>query len=344
MTMNEITDPAKRPLVTLYVLSYNRCGYIQKALESAFCQTYSPLEIVISDNGSTDGTYETIENTVRAYCGPHSVIVNRNTVNLGLIGNVKKAFSLAHGELLIMQCDDDISRPNRVERIVEEWVRYEKRPYVVCSSYTYMRTDGGIRKGQGFFWPLTGREKRSLDEVILHYSYRGSSAGYRPEVISAFEDISEVGCYDDMVLFVRGKMLGDILLIKDDLLFYREGGLSANTGNVATAFLKKAGAEKSSNLQIKKDVHCQFKKGLLSYNDYTRLLMLCDKVISDIDARVCLLSSNMKNRFSAYRHLAQNAEGQPKLLLLVMCVCPKYVTHALVWVFFKIKQLQGDVI
>ena len=46
------------PLVSFCVKSYNQKELLKEALQGAFAQTYRPLEIVISDDGSTDGSWE----------------------------------------------------------------------------------------------------------------------------------------------------------------------------------------------------------------------------------------------------------------------------------------------
>jgi glycosyltransferase involved in cell wall biosynthesis len=55
------------PMVTIGIPTYNRArGYLREALESALAQSYSNLEIVVSDNGSTDNT----QSVVRSYANP----------------------------------------------------------------------------------------------------------------------------------------------------------------------------------------------------------------------------------------------------------------------------------
>ncbi|MFZ9020596.1 MAG: glycosyltransferase family 2 protein, partial [Paracoccaceae bacterium] len=59
--------------VSFLILTYNQVDFVENALSGAFSQTYSPLEIVISDDASTDGTREKIKEMVAQYSGPHSV-------------------------------------------------------------------------------------------------------------------------------------------------------------------------------------------------------------------------------------------------------------------------------
>ena len=49
------------PKISIIILSYNQAEYIQKAINSALTQTYQNLEIIISDNGSTDNTKQIIK-------------------------------------------------------------------------------------------------------------------------------------------------------------------------------------------------------------------------------------------------------------------------------------------
>lgn len=53
------------PLVTFALLAYSQEKYIREAVEGAFAQTYEPLEIILSDDCSSDRTYFTIALRVR---------------------------------------------------------------------------------------------------------------------------------------------------------------------------------------------------------------------------------------------------------------------------------------
>ncbi len=89
------------PLITFAIFAYNQEKYIRDAIEGAFAQDYSPLEIIISDDCSTDHTFEIIQQMVDEYSGPNVVRLNRNTDNLGLIAHVNKVFELANGDWIV---------------------------------------------------------------------------------------------------------------------------------------------------------------------------------------------------------------------------------------------------
>nr|MDJ0677717.1 glycosyltransferase [Calothrix sp. MO_167.B42] len=51
----------EQPLVSVIIPTYNRCHYLQEAINSAIQQTYQNIEIIISDNCSIDDTQEIVE-------------------------------------------------------------------------------------------------------------------------------------------------------------------------------------------------------------------------------------------------------------------------------------------
>ena len=78
------------PLVTFLLIAYNQEKYIEDACLAALSQKYNFMEIIFSDDCSTDNTYKIMEGIVRRYTGPHKIILNRNDVNLGLIKHINK--------------------------------------------------------------------------------------------------------------------------------------------------------------------------------------------------------------------------------------------------------------
>ena len=103
------------PLVTIAIPTYNRAdGYLSEALESALAQSYSPIEILVSDNCSTDGTDE----LVRSYDDPRIRYV-KQTTNLGAQGNFQYCVDEARGDFFLMLHDDDRIDPDMVATCME---------------------------------------------------------------------------------------------------------------------------------------------------------------------------------------------------------------------------------
>src|SRR3954465_11256485 len=106
-----------QPLATMLLLCYRQQTTVADAIAAALAQTCSPLEIVISDDASDDGTWQAIEQAVEGYAGPHRLVLNRNPVNLGIGAHLNRMVGLSTGELLFIAAGDDISLPARCERV-----------------------------------------------------------------------------------------------------------------------------------------------------------------------------------------------------------------------------------
>jgi hypothetical protein len=113
-------DPGHEPrLVTFIVFAYNQEELIREAVESAFAQTYEPLEIVLSDDCSTDRTFEIMCEMADVYKGPHTVRVVQNPRNLGVLGHAIARGKDAAGEIVVGAAGDDVSEPERTAMTVD---------------------------------------------------------------------------------------------------------------------------------------------------------------------------------------------------------------------------------
>ena len=103
------------PLVSLCILTYNQERYIRETVEGALSQDYPNLEIVISDDNSTDSTFRIIKEMTAGYVGPHSLIVNQNNPNKGIIEHVNRVvFELSHGDYIMLSGGDDVCMPQTI--------------------------------------------------------------------------------------------------------------------------------------------------------------------------------------------------------------------------------------
>lgn len=109
-------------LMTFALFVYNQQDYIEEAIESAFSQTYEPLEIIISDDCSTDKTFSIIEKMVKNYKGCHKVLVRKNARNMGVAMHFDLVMRMSKGELVVVAAGDDISESNRVTENAEVYI------------------------------------------------------------------------------------------------------------------------------------------------------------------------------------------------------------------------------
>ena len=207
--MKDVQNSA--PLVSLLILTYNFERYVGDAVRAAFAQTYPNLEIVISDDCSTDGTWNVIETLVNEYAlsdGRHRVVLNRNSRNLGVIRQYEFSQTLCHGELIFYNDGDDVSHPRRVEETVAYWERENRRPWVVFSGALKVDREGHCI-GELF--------ERPDNEGIL------GIAAYRRGMDVLFGSIAVESAVTDEIYGNRALMLGPRGSISAPLMKYRIG-------------------------------------------------------------------------------------------------------------------------
>jgi glycosyltransferase involved in cell wall biosynthesis len=220
-TPEETSDKAKdRPLVTFALIAYNQEKYIREAVEGAFSQTYERLEIIMSDDYSNDRTFDIMKEMAAAYKGPHEIVLNRNSTNLGLICHVNLIFELAKGDYIAAAAGDDISLPNRVEAISEEIIK--TYPSLIHSDIQAIDVNGNPRKDISYNPTLWN----TLDPKVAATSvslYIGATGVWNKNLFHKYGKIDSLNAYEDLVLGYRASLEGNVAFIKKPLVQYRVG-------------------------------------------------------------------------------------------------------------------------
>lgn len=106
--------PLDSPLISVVMGTYNGEKYLREQLESIYGQTYKNIEVIVSDDCSTDNTVEILKGFSRDY----GLIFTINKKNLGLVKNFEKVLSLAKGDYIALADQDDIWYPGKIEMLL----------------------------------------------------------------------------------------------------------------------------------------------------------------------------------------------------------------------------------
>jgi len=209
-------------LVSFCLFAYNHEAFIKEAVESALRQTYSPLEIIISDDCSTDATFQIITEITELYKGPHKIILNRNQHNIGLGGHFSHVCSnLSSGDYLVVLGGDDISFDEHVQKAVEF---IENNPEALMVDFNGQVIDSN-GKEMGIYQDLQFDEKRYFLTDYLKFRPIYSFAPgriFKRALISEFDPIS-INCpTEDTVIILRSLLLGGFMRANKSLVFYRQ--------------------------------------------------------------------------------------------------------------------------
>ena len=228
-----MTEAPSPPLATFILFAYNQEQYVREAVEGAFAQTYSPLEIILSDDCSPDGTFAIMQELVAAYRGPHKVRAVQTPRNLGLIQHVLLRGREAKGEVVVVAAGDDISMPSRVAVMAEAFTPDVGAAYSLSD---LIDEDGNlIRKAiERGIRPDTFDAKIAramcLKGDLSHVRVtQGSTAAYRAKVFDVPIDEGRKAYSEEMLLCFYSHLLGlRTALVSESLVAYRErpGALS----------------------------------------------------------------------------------------------------------------------
>ncbi|MEZ5848448.1 MAG: glycosyltransferase family 2 protein [Geminicoccaceae bacterium] len=105
-----------RPLVTIGIPVFNGAAYLEDAIRSAMNQTFTDLEIVVSDNASTDSTPAILE---RLAGEDRRIRVFRNETNLGAAPNYNRCHEEARGVYFKWLAHDDRMKPGYLAAMIE---------------------------------------------------------------------------------------------------------------------------------------------------------------------------------------------------------------------------------
>ena len=117
-------------MVSIVMPTYNAVKYIQGAVESVLRQTYTDWELLIVDDGSTDGTEQMIQNLIKM---DERVKLVKNRENIGVAETRNRGVELAKGEWIAFLDSDDIWHPNKLQEQLELYQR-NGMPFIFTGS------------------------------------------------------------------------------------------------------------------------------------------------------------------------------------------------------------------
>lgn len=191
----------KNPLVSVVVASYNHREYIEKTLQSLFLQDHRPLELIVIDDGSTDGSGDLLELLQAKY---DFRLIRRE--NGGLVSVINLGITEAKGEYVVFHASDDESLPGRISGQLRVLERHPNAAFV-SGNVAFVAEDGSSK---GTLLKSTGQElELGFEDLFLHRASVSSVASmYRQEALKKMGKISEEYRAEDPQIFLRLTHLG----------------------------------------------------------------------------------------------------------------------------------------
>ena len=132
---------AEHPLVSIVAICHNHRDYISQALLSVYCQDYSNVELIVVDNGSTDGSAELIQRLASLYTNTKVVLFKEN---VGVCKAFNHALQYVNGKYVIDLATDDILYIERVAQQVSLFESLDEDFGVVFSDAEFIDQKGKV--------------------------------------------------------------------------------------------------------------------------------------------------------------------------------------------------------
>lgn len=192
------------PLVSAVIMCYNHGRYIEECLDGVLAQNYPNLELIITDDCSTDDSAAVIERWLSRYDGPHSFV--RHERNMGVAATVNDGYSRARGKYIAPCSSDDAWLPGKLARHVELMEKLPEDYAVLYSDALLM--DEESRPMPGLFIESHRRglkppSGRILTQLIDGNFIPGMTMLIRREAQEAVGRYDETMVYEDWEMMLR---------------------------------------------------------------------------------------------------------------------------------------------
>ncbi len=208
--------------------------YVAEQVRSILHQTRPPVQLVLSDDDSTDETVETVKKVIARFraerpdCGI-TVTIIENKPALGVVRNFEGAVAACTGDLIALSDQDDLWVPDRLERMVAE---FERRP-----SLSLLHTDARLVDGDAK--PLASRlfdaieftpqeqqlerEGRAFELLLRRNVVTGATTVFRRHLLERALPFVDDWVHDEWLAMVAS-VFGTVDFLPDALIDYRQHG------------------------------------------------------------------------------------------------------------------------
>lgn len=258
------------PKVSVLMSVYNGADYLQEAIDSILGQTFADFEFIIFDDCSTD---ESPAILIRNAEQDARIVVVKNPENLGLTKSLNKGLQMAKGQYIARQDADDVSLPQRFEKLVEVLDADSACVLASCNFRTIDQHGNFIREV---------RRDCSPELVAWHLLFQNRIAGHS-QVMFRRDTALEVGSYDencrysqDYELWSRLTQVGKITILPGLYLDRRiHDQCVSSTKRGQQEAISLSTTQKSISKVIKQEISMeqaktlrQFWKGYFWYHDF----------------------------------------------------------------------------
>lgn len=213
--------------MSVALCTYQGERYLGGQLESIANQTLPPAEVVVCDDGSTDGTVDVVERF--ASRAPFPVRLHINPTNLGVTANFAHAIALCRGSIIALADQDDVWAPEKLERLV---AAFHDHPGAGAVFSDAELVDDALRPlGRTLFEATRFTERRrrrfgaghALEVLVAHSVVCGATLAFRSSLRDLVLPIPSTGLHDVWIASILASA-STVVALPEPLVRYRQHG------------------------------------------------------------------------------------------------------------------------
>lgn len=229
--------------VSIALATYNAGPFLSAQLASFVGQTRLPDELVVSDDGSDDGTLQRLEAFSKR--SPFPVAIRRHVHPLGPSQNFGQAIARCTGDLILLSDQDDVWLPTKVERIV---ATFRPDPTLLVAVHDLALVDAQLRPSG-----ITQLERMAQLRMPSAGHVTGSATAFRASVVPILLPIPDRAPHDTWVHLI-GRALEARTIINEVLTLYRRHSATDTSAAVASWTLTRLLSAVRTSLRRPTDV------------------------------------------------------------------------------------------
>ena len=214
----------QRTKISIALTTYNGERYLREQLDSLYAQSLPVSEVVVCDDGSTDGTLSILEE----YHQKKGLIYHVNKPSLGINRNFMKAIEMCQGDYVALCDQDDVWMPDKIEKSYQQLQQWDKVPAVVSTSKVDVNAQLQPIKIKSY-----GIDQRLSSSILFNTCSQGCTLLLNKRMVEVLlslvkQHLELLDCtYYDALIGITAASIGHKINLPDRTLYYRHHATNA---------------------------------------------------------------------------------------------------------------------
>ena len=188
MVIPALQTEEKHPLVSIAMCTYNGAQYLQQQINSLLLQSYPRIEIIVTDDASTDNTKQILEENAKKDKRLQFFI---NEKNIGYNKNFEKTIHFCSGQFIAISDQDDIWDPDKIMTMMQQWP--EGSAFIYSLSGNFIGNDFAKRLSAPnvVYGPIS-----DVHQLVFNSPVHGHACMFKKEMVTGCTPFPENIYYD----------------------------------------------------------------------------------------------------------------------------------------------------